>query len=139
MSEFDAYSGNESDLIGLASGDSRAHIAGRYCRTLGRFIYRGWRPGNVDDQIELAEAVELVAHEAQHLMNTAADESETECHAVQSVRRLARLLGAAQPLADRLQRLYWTALYPDQDEEYVSAKCRNDGVFDQRPETDVFP
>lgn len=139
LNEWNSYSGNESDLAGLATGDSRAHIEQEYCDTFAQFLYGGWRPANIDGLADLADAVGLLAHEAQHLLNSAADEAETECHAAQSVRRTARLLGASKLYADRLQRIYWTEIYRYQDEEYISSRCRNDGLYDERPETDVFP
>lgn len=142
--ELNAYSGARGDdagfvTTGFAFGASRVHIHPGFCEPLAMFLYGHWRPANDADLEELAEAVGVVAHETEHLFETAAGEAETECHAAQDVRRLARLLGASSSYASRLAAVYWRDVYPSQQSEYRSKECRNGGRFDRHPETGVFP
>lgn len=138
--EWNAYSdGDAGDPAGFVSGATEIHIDPPHCATLAKFLYDDWRPGAGEEVEDVADAVQLVAHEIEHLFETYPSEAETECHAMQSIRRLARLLGASRPYASRLARVYWSELYPRAEKEYISPQCRNGGVYDERPDTDVFP
>jgi len=139
LSEWNAYSGNASDLAGFANPPVRANLAPEYCARLARFLYRGWRPADPSGLSDAADAIELVAHEAQHLLDTESSEAVTECYAIQNVRKLARLLGAPRGYAARLSVVYWTQLYPLEPAEYRTKDCRNDGLYDVNPDTNVFP
>ncbi len=139
LREWNVFSGNRSDVAGFANLRTRANIAPDYCHDLTRFLYRDWRPAAASGIVDLADAVELVAHETEHLFNAVADEDETECEAVQSVRRLAILLGASPQYSSQLSRTYWRELYPEEPPEYRTRECRNDGLYDEHPETSVFP
>jgi hypothetical protein len=137
--EYNAYSGDRGDPAGFVTGATRAHIFPAYCETLARFLYDHWRPADDVGLDDLAEAVGLVAHETEHLFETGIGEAETECHAAQDVRQLARLLGASSSYASRLATVYWRDVYPPQPPDYRSKECRNGGAFDRHPETDAFP
>jgi hypothetical protein len=139
LREWDVFSGNRSDLAGFANRRARANIAPDYCYDLMRFLYRDWRPASAPGIVDLADSVELVAHETEHLYNRFADEAETECEAVQKVRRLAVLLGASPQYGSQLSRTYWRELYPGEPPEYRTPECRKDGLYDEHPETSVFP
>jgi hypothetical protein len=140
VKEWATYSdGDTGDSAGFVTGATEIHIDPSHCATLARFLYADWRPTGSDQVEDVADAVELVAHEIEHLFETYPGEAETECHAIQSIRQLARLLGASPPYASRLARVYWTELYPREEKEYISPQCRNGGAYDERPDTDVFP
>lgn len=72
-------------------------------------------------------------------MSPSADEAQVECHGAQNVRRLARALGASPAYASGLAAVYWNRVYPYESKEYRTRECRNDGLYDMRPETNVFP
>jgi hypothetical protein len=137
--EYNAYSSDRGDPAGFVTGATRAHISPSSCETLGRFLYGHGRPATDEGVEEVAEAVGLVAHETEHLFETGAGEAETECHAAQDVRRLARSVGAPSSYASRLATVYWRDVYPSQPPEYRSKECRKGGSFDRHPETDAFP
>ena len=142
VKEWHTYSENADgtgDTAGFVTGATEIHIDPSHCATLAKFLYSDWRPGGSEEVEDLADAVELVAHETEHLFETYPGEAETECHAMQSVSELARLLGASPSYASRLARVYWTEVYPREDKEYISPQCRNGGTYDERPDTDVFP
>jgi hypothetical protein len=139
VKEWNTYAEDTSDPAGFVTGATEIHIDPSHCATLAKFLYADWRPGESEDVEDVADAVELVAHEIEHLFETYPGEAETECHAIQSIRKLARLLGASPSYASRLARVYWTELYPREEEEYISPQCRNGGIYDERPDTDVFP
>jgi hypothetical protein len=136
--EYNAYSRDRGDPAGFVTG-ATAHISPKHCETLARFLYGHERPATAEGVEEVAEAVGLVAHETEHLFETGAGEAETECHAAQDVRRLARLLGAPSSYAARLATVYWRDVYPSQPPGYRSKQCRKGGSFDRHPETDAFP
>jgi hypothetical protein len=108
------------------------------CATLARFVYDRWRPEG-EAEFDAADAVDLLAHETQHLFNRNGDEAETECHGLQDVRRLAVLLGAAQAYAKELARYDWKYLYPLREADYRTPECGPNGLFDMHPETPGFP
>jgi hypothetical protein len=137
--EYETYTGRKAEIAGFANPSARANIIPRSCADLARFTYKHWRPGGGVDLARAADAVELIAHETEHLVNQSASEAETECHGVQDVRRLARLLGASPSYSARLATVYWKALYPANPEAYRTRDCRNDGPLDLNPESDVWP
>ena len=87
-----------------------------------------------------AEAVAILAHEGEHIRNRLrADEATTECHGMQRMRRLARMMGASQEYADLLAERYWEDLYELNLKEYKTSVCRNEGTLDLRPGNDLWP
>lgn len=137
--EWTSYADATADPAGFVSGATEIHIDPDHCATLAKFLYSDWRPGGGEDVEDVADAVELVAHEIEHLFETFPGEAETECHAMQSISELARRLGATPAYASQLTRVYWAELYPREEKEYLSPQCRNGGSYDERPDTDVFP
>ena len=91
--EWEAYTGTRVEVAGFANGAARAYVAPEYCSDLARFTYRRWRPASGDELLDAAFAVNVLAHEAHHLLDPRAGEAEIECRALQDIRRTARLLG----------------------------------------------
>jgi hypothetical protein len=140
LKEWTTYSDSDArDAAGFVTGATEIHLAPSSCATLAKFLYADWRPTGAERVKELADAVELVSHEVEHLFETYPGEAETECHAMQSTGELARRLGASRSYASRLTRVYWTDVYPNEEAEYISPECRDGGTFDERPDTDIFP
>ena len=136
--EWDTYAGVRRDVAGFVNGTSRVNIAPDYCARLARF-YAGWRPPSGGQLDDAADAVDLLAHEAQHLFNPNGNEAETECHGLQDVRRLAVLLGASREYGEKLAQDDWKYLYEYNDSNYKTKECRPNGLFDMHPETPGFP
>ena len=104
LREWNAYAGDTRDLAGFVDGVMRVYIAPEYCASLARFVYRRWRPVTSDGLEDVANAVEILAHESGHLLSTLASEDKVECQAVQDVDRLAQLLGASKAVLSSARR-----------------------------------
>ena len=140
LDEWNAYTGSTGDIVGFVNGTSRINIEPSYCADLSRFVYDRWRPKQQSQALlDAADAVDLLAHESQHLFNARGDEAETECHGLQDVRRLAVLLGASKAYAERLARDDWRFLYPARPPDYRTPECGPNRLFDMQPETPAFP
>jgi len=115
-------------------------VAPRICKQLAGLMYRRERPTTGEGMLRKAEAVAILAHEAEHIRNRLkADEATTECQGMQRMRRLARIMGASQDYADLLAERYWEDLYEYNLKEYKTSDCRNEGTLDLRPGSDVWP
>lgn len=91
-----------------------------------------------DKQWKLAWALHTLAHESYHLRGIA-QESKTECYAMQTTARVAVSLGIPPRRAGQLQRWVWTRGYPSEPEEYRTSDCHNRGPLDLHPFYDVWP
>jgi hypothetical protein len=90
----------------------RTSVAPRICKQLAGLIYHDERPTEGEPMWRKAEAVSVLAHEAEHIRNRLrVSEAVTECHGMQRMRRLARLLGTSRDYADLLAERYWGDLY----------------------------
>jgi hypothetical protein len=128
------------DLLGFVhSARPRMSIAPRICKQLARLVYRGERPTVGLPLYRASEAVAVLSHESEHVRHIAGDEATTECHGMQRMRRLARLLGTSQSYADLLARTFWTELYRFNLPKYKAAECRAGGALDLHPASDVWP
>jgi hypothetical protein len=128
------------DLLGFVhSLRPRTSIAPRICKQLARIAYRGERPTAGLPLYRASEAVAVLSHESEHIRNIGRDEATTECHGMQRMRRLARLLGASQSYADLLAHTFWTVLYRFNDPPYKSAACRDGGALDLYPASSSWP
>lgn len=137
--EWSAYTGVVGDVAGFVNGSMRVNIAPDECARLAKFVYKRWRPVSPTGLEDAADAVEVLAHESEHLLSPSYSEAEVECQAVQDVSRLAQLLGASQAYSARLAVIYWKRLYKLRPSEYQTTECRRDGLYDEHPETSAFP
>jgi hypothetical protein len=87
----------------------------------------------------MADAVRILAHESEHIQNIRGDEATTECHAMQHMRQLARIMGASKSYADSLTDRYWSELYELNLPEYRSKACHDGGPLDLRPGNETWP
>jgi hypothetical protein len=74
-----------------------------------------------------AWALFALAHEAYHAQGVL-DEAEASCYGMQSIARLARLLGRAAAEGRRLATLFWEDWYAELRPSYRSSECRVSGV-----------
>lgn len=115
------------------------HLSPLFCARLVAFTYSKARPTkrNVRAQEDLAVALGVLAHEAQHSAGILG-EATAECYGLQRVRPLARMLGATKDYAAGLARLAWSR-YPNTPPDYRSPDCRNGGPLDLNPLTATWP
>ena len=83
-------------------------------------------------------AAHTLAHEAFHLRGFQ-DEGVTECYALQNTAFVAERLGVPTGRAQKLQSWLYARGYPNEPEEYRSAKCYDGGPLDLRPQQTLFP
>jgi hypothetical protein len=139
LNEWEAFAGETADVLGFVSGQNRANLAPKQCADLARFTYRHWRPARGEALEDAADAVELLAHETEHVADRSGTEAETECRAVQDVRGLALSLGATPSYAGLLAVTYWQEVYPSMPREYRTGECRSGASLDMDPENAVWP
>ena len=86
--------GEETSLKGIADdARNRIDLDPGVCAAL-RFYLRRMRPASLSyENFEMAEALMVVTHQAEHLKVPTASEAEVECYAVQHVRPLIRAAG----------------------------------------------
>ncbi|MDQ5821931.1 MAG: hypothetical protein M3540_10865 [Actinomycetota bacterium] len=138
--EWQAYTDDDHDAIGfVASFDrGRLSLAPDICDLLAGLAYGGARPHGGEQRRDLAEAVETLGHEAEHLVSPGT-EAATECYGMQDIRRTAGLLGADRAYANGLAELYWREIYPAKPEAYTTPLCQDGGPLDRNPASSVWP
>jgi hypothetical protein len=127
----------EPSLLGFAGLAEPAHLSPEICEELVALHYGRARPEG-EDEADLAEAVVVLAHEAEHVVGTA-NEAVTECRAMQRLREAARLLGALKASAASLAETFWVDVYPYNAPAYKTDRCRDGGPLDLRPKSAVWP
>ena len=136
--EWGAYIGT-GDFEGFASGETQINLSPRVCSALALFAYDRARPKSGWSLGITAASIGILSHEAQHLIDGLASEAETECRGMQSIRSVARLLGASEFYANGIAETYWTYLYPRNSSAYRTGACRDGGPLDDRPGSSVWP
>ena len=139
VGEYELFTDQKADIAGFANPPARANLMPRACANLARFTYGHWRPAGDDGLVRVADAVELLAHETEHLVNRSGSEAETECRGLQAVRRFAQVLGASPSYSGRLARVYWERSYPAMPRSYRTNDCRNGGSLDMDPGSGLWP
>lgn len=90
------------------------------------------------DTLRAVHGLVTLAHEAWHLRGFT-NEAQTQCYAVQTVERVALLLGVSPADA----RLVASRVAADDlaapEGDYHSRECRPGGAYDLRPETPAWP
>lgn len=134
--EWRAFSADDQDVIGFVTSFDRGRLslAPDICARLAAFTYGGGRPQGFD----AAQAIETLAHEAEHLVSPGT-EAETECYGMQDIRRAARLLGANRTYADQLAEVFWRDVYPLKPSNYRTPLCRDGGPLDRNRSSSVWP
>ena len=117
-------------------GGTRAYLTPERCIALYRLAF--------EDEVKSSQtgrAIAVLAHESWHLHGVA-DESTTECYALQSGVQLGRRLGLAGSTARQLMRQQFAenALHGNSSRDYlVTADCRDGGPLDLDPDSAEFP
>lgn len=122
VAEDDAWNGESTDaddLVGFSDNtDERIHIVLDFCNTMSRVEAGDVDRWSRDDRIQAADALETLAHEIQHFLDTEADEATVECRAIHALPAFARRFGVSGSTAIELAALYRTEIYPDLDDKY---------------------
>jgi hypothetical protein len=116
-----------------------AHLSSHVCRPLSRFVYGRYEPFGNTQSLELAEALVVLAHEAEHLYDPKASEARVECLAMQHVREIVTQSGRSGSYANEMAGLAYEIAYPHLDSAYRSRHCRNGGRLDRHPDSNVWP
>jgi hypothetical protein len=125
---------------GFADPDTdSAHLSSHVCEPLSRFVYGRYEPFGNTQSLELAEALVVLAHEAEHLQDPGASEARVECLAMQHVREMVTRSGRSASYADEMAGLAYEIAYPHLDKTYRSRHCRNGGRLDRHPDSNVWP
>jgi hypothetical protein len=121
------------------TNSNRAHLSSHVCRPLSRFVYGEYAPFGNTQSLELAEALVVFAHEAEHLYDPRASEARVECLAMQDVRELVIRSGRSRSYASEMAGLAYDIAYPGLDGTYKSRHCRDGGRLDRHPDSKVWP
>jgi hypothetical protein len=124
-----------------------ADLSGATCSHLAEFDERAARgelaclaantrcPREIE---QTAVAVNVLTHESYHLAGHVS-EVAVQCYAMQRNAEAARLLGATAEQAGALARFVYEHVYPALPQEYRSSDCHDDGPYDLRPASPVWP
>lgn len=106
-----------------------------------RWDPRSCAAGDCTYTVDIAWAMETVAHESYHLLGYT-NEAQVDCYGMQSVWFVASRLGASTPEAEALAHLYADRIYPLRRTEtplYWSPECRDGGKYDLRAASHAWP
>jgi hypothetical protein len=138
--EFRVYNNVTLEPSGFVSDVDRGHVnlSPWVCAHLVDLAYAQARR-NGSGGLDTADAVETLTHEAEHVAGPEGTEAETECYAMQDLRRAARLLGASASYADELASRQWREAYPRLTPEYRTPLCFDGGPLDADRTSSVWP
>jgi len=132
--------GEETSLRGIAdNARNRIDLDPAVCNAL-RFYLRRMRPDSLSyENFEMADALMVVTHQAEHLKAPTASEAEVECDAVQHVRPLVRAAGWDAEYATAMARQAWELSYQQLPPAFRSPACRDGGPLDRNPRSSAWP
>ena len=132
--------GEETSLRGIAdSARNRIDLDPGVCAALGGYLQR-IRPAELTYQnFELAEALGVLTHQAEHLKTPSAHEADVECYAVQHVRPLVRAAGWGPDFATEIARQAWEIRYLQLPRQFRTPACRDRGPLDRNPSSSAWP
>jgi hypothetical protein len=132
--------GEETSLKGIAdTARNRIDLDPGICAGL-RWYLRRMRPTSLSyENFELAEALMVLTHQAEHLKAPSASEAEVECYAVQHVRPLVRAAGWGAEYATELALQAWQLSYQELPQAFRSPACRDGGRLDRNPRSSAWP
>jgi hypothetical protein len=132
--------GEETSLKGIADKTrNRIDLDPSVCAAL-RFYLRRMRPTSLSyENFEMAEALMVVTHQAEHLKMPNASEAEIECYAVQHVRPLIRAAGWGAEYATKMALQAWELSYLQLPPAFRSSACRDGGPLDRNRRSSAWP
>ncbi len=132
--------GEEASLKGITDhARNRIDLDPGVCAGLGSYLRR-IRPTSLSyENFEIAEALTVLTHQAEHLKAPNASEVEVECYAVQHVRPLIRAAGWGAEYANELALQAWELSYQRLPPAFRSSACRDGGPLDRNPRSSAWP
>jgi hypothetical protein len=132
--------GEEASLKGIAdTARNRIDLEPGVCAILNRYLRR-IRPSALSyENFELAEALVVLTHQAEHLKAPSASEAEVECYAVQHVRPLVQAAGWGAGFAMEIALHAWELLYTQLPPQFRTHACRDGGPLDRNPSSNAWP
>jgi hypothetical protein len=141
LAEFRAFTARGSDPAGFVDNialSNAANLGPWTCRLLDRLAYRHFYPRSGGEFEDMADAVQILSHEIQHLV-AAGSEAETECYGMQALEKVARGLGVPKTYARALAVEFWKYWYPADDLQYHTERCHDGGPLDAHPSSSRWP
>ena len=132
--------GEETSLKGISDrARNRIDLDPAVCDAL-RFYLRRMRPTSLSyENFEMAEALMVVTHQAEHLKVRTASEAEVECYALQHVRPLIRAAGWEAEYATEMALQAWELSYQQLPPAFRTPACRDGGPLDRNPRSSAWP
>jgi len=132
--------GEETSLTGIADkARNRIDLDPGVCAAL-RFYLRRMRPASLSyENFEMAHALMVVTHQAEHLKEPTASEAKVECYAVQHVRPLIRTAGWDVEYANEMALQAWELAYQQLPPALRTRACRDGGSLDRDPRSSAWP
>jgi hypothetical protein len=132
-------SGEETSLKGIADRQrNRIDLDPAVCASFKWYLRRE-RPAALSyENFELAEALMVLTHQAEHLKAPAASEADVECYAVQHVRPLVRAAWGPE-YANMLAQQAWELSYQRLPPEFRTRACRDGGRLDRNRRSSAWP
>ena len=132
--------GEETSLKGIAdSARNRIDLDPGVCAGL-RWYLRRIRPTSLSyENFEMAQALMVVTHQAEHLKAPTASEAEVECYAVQHVRPLDPRSRLGSGVRGRVGASGVGTVVPGLPPAFRSPACRDGGPLDRNPRSSAWP
>jgi hypothetical protein len=137
-----AYAGTEGSSVNLLGFTMQPHfisLSPSACRSLDEFTYERARPKDSGGLDTIAVGLSTLAHESQHVRHPAQGEAMVECYGLQSISRVAALLGGRARYGETVARADWRDLYADMPSDYQTSACRSGGPLDLHPADPTWP
>ncbi len=132
--------GEETSLRGIAdTAKNRIDLDPAVCGSLGWYLRRTRPTALSYENFEIAEALMVLTHQAEHLKGPSASEAEVECYAVQHVRPLVRAAGWGAEYANELALQAWELSYQKLPPGFRTPACRDGGPLDRNPRSSAWP
>jgi len=131
--------GEETSLKGIAdNARNRIDLDPAVCARLRSYLRR-IRPTSLSyENFQIADALMVLTHQAEHLKAPTASEAEVECYAVQHVRPLVRAAWNAE-YATEMALQAWQLSYRRLPQAFRSPACRDGGPLDRNPRSSAWP
>ncbi len=133
-------SGEEVSLKGIAdTASNRIDLDPGVCAALDGYLRR-IRPTALSyGNFELAEALAVLTHQAEHVKAPTTSEADVECYAVQHVRPLVQAAGWGSGFATEIALHAWELSHTQLPARFRTPACRNGGPLDRNPTSNAWP
>ncbi len=119
--------------------ENRIDLEPGVCGALRGYVRRYRPPALSNENFELAQALVILAHEAERLRSPSTSEVEAECYAVQHVRPFMRAAEYDLDYQTEIALQAWQLHYTQLPAFHRTPECRNGGPLDLHPGSDAWP